>query len=393
VLGSLIVICAATAELVPLSLAQALDLAQRHNPDLAVVQQMVPAARAGIDVARALPNPTVGFNVGPDVPQYFGLLDQRLPIFGQRGSAISAAEADVPVAQAQLAVSSNQLRAAVRRSYAVLALSQSQLELSRQTARLAQELAQLTLKRYQTGSAPQFEAEQGALVAKRAEHEVLDRTSLLEIARIRLAQVLGVPAKTPIQATDPLLPLPSVGSAEELLARAENHPDLQVARREREAAEARVQRERVAVRPVPTVSLQLEQFPSSLGVGLRAGMLFDAPVLSQNQGQIRTQQVQVAQAEARYSAFAHRLQADLGAARTRWASAVRRVRFFEEELVPAAVRVADLARIAYTVGRTPISNVLQAQRDLEAARILGLDAAGEAWAALADIEEASGARF
>ncbi len=204
-------------------------------------------------------------------------------------------------------------------------------------------------------------------MAKRAEHEVLDRTSLLEIARIRLAQVLGVPAKTPIQATDPLLPLPSVGSAEELLARAENHPDLQVARREREAAEARVQRERVAVRPVPTVSLQLEQFPSSLGVGLRAGMLFDAPVLSQNQGQIRTQQVQVAQAEARYSAFAHRLQADLGAARTRWASAVRRVRFFEEELVPAAVRVADLARIAYTLGRTPISN--------------------------ADIEEASGARF
>ncbi len=145
-LGSLIVICAATAELVPLSLAQALDLAQRHNPDLAVVQQMVPAARAGIDVARALPNPTVGFNVGPDVPQYFGLLDQRLPIFGQRGSAISAAEADVPVAQAQLAVSSNQLRAAVRRSYAVLALSQSQLELSRQTARLAQELAQLTVR-------------------------------------------------------------------------------------------------------------------------------------------------------------------------------------------------------------------------------------------------------
>jgi len=393
VLGSLIVICAATAELMPLSLAQALDLAQRHNPDLAVVQQRIPAARAGIDVAGALPNPTVGFNVGPDAPQYFWLLDQKLPIFGQRGSAISAAEADVPVAQAELAVSSNQLRAAVRRSYAVLALSQSQLELARQTARLAQELAQLTLKRYQTGSSPQFEAEQGALVARRAENEVLDRTSLLEVARIRLAQVLGVPPKSPIQATDPLLPLPSVGTAEELLARAENHPDLQVARREREAAEARVQREQVAVRPVPTVSLQLEQFPSSLGLGLRTGMVFDAPVLSQNQGQIRTQQVQVAQAEARYTAFAHRLQADLSAARTRWESAVRRVRFFEEELVPAAVRVADLARIAYAVGRTPISNVLQAQRDLEAARILGLEAAGEAWAALADLEEASGARF
>ncbi len=55
--------------------------------------------------------------------------------------------------------------------------------------------------------------------------------------------------------------------------------------------------------------------------------------------------------------------------------------------------MVKLARIAYELGRTPLTNVLQAQADLARAQLDAVDADKAAWDALADLEEASGVWF
>jgi cobalt-zinc-cadmium efflux system outer membrane protein len=375
----------------PLTFADALARAEQRNPELVPLQLAVPQAEADAQAAGAMPNPTFSFSVGPDEPTVFGAVDQKLPIFGQRSSAIAAGRAQVPIAEGELAARKLQLRAEVRRSYHALAAAQAQLGLAEETARLSGEIADMTAKKFEVGSAPQLDVEQADLARKRAVQDLEDRKAALSSARIRLAASLGEDPEAELEASDPLVPLPQVASLSDLLGRAGQHPEVQVAEREREAALARARREKLSLVPAPSLSLEVEHLGNPPGVGVRGGLAFDLPLLSWNGGAIRSEELQADRAVARGMAARRRLAAAARESWSRWEAAVRRVRFAADQLVPSAQKVAQLARVGYDVGRTPLANVVLAESEVAATRSRAIEAAAEAWSALADLEEAVGA--
>lgn len=379
-----------------LTLSQAFERAAGANPDVAAARLSVRVAEGGVQAASQYLNPGVAFSVGPDEPKVFGTIDLKLPILGQRGTAIAAAEREVPIARGEVTTRELKVHAAVRRAYFALAVAQQQAKFAAQAAANAQALEKMTQDKFQTGSAPRLEVEQAGIARRQTAQDLLDREATARTAQIELSRLLGV--EDELQAADPLLPIPPAPPVEALLDHAARHPEVQTLRRQQDAALARAQRERAAVRPVPDVSVEVErlQTPNALGTtvetsyGLRFGVAFELPIFSWNGGRVNAEVAQASVQGAQAQAAEHRLRGEIRSARGRWEAASSRARAYAEELVPAAIRLEEMARNGYQLGRSPLFSVLQAQAEVTAARSRGVDAAGEAQKAFADLEEAVG---
>jgi len=376
----------------PLHLADAFARAQSRNPGLAAARNAVRTAEAGVEIAGQLPNPTVAVSVGPDEPTVFGTFDIKLPVLGQRGTAIAAAERDVQAAQADAGAREVALRASVRKAYAALSAAQERARLAGDALQLAEDLERRAIARVQTGLAPQLEAVQAGLARRRAAQEKADRAAALSSAREELGRLLGESDSSALEAADPNFPLPPAPALDELLARSARHPEVESFRRRQDAALARAQRERAAVRPIPDFSLEFEKLQGTDRpyIGVRAGLAFDLPVLSWNGGRVREAQSQAQEAAAQAQDASVRRMSEARAARARWDAASARARSFALEIVPAAEQLVKMARDAWELGRTPLTAVLQAQTDLTSARADASDAALTAQTALADMEESAG---
>lgn len=376
-----------------LTLADAVSRAEQANPDLVAQRLNVRVAEAGVEAAGQLINPTVAGSLGPDEPTIFGSIDLKLPVFGQRGTAVAAAERQVSVAQAETLSRAVHVRSEVRRAYFALAAAQAQVAVTQDAARLAGDLAQLAGEKFKLGFAPRLEVEQALLAQKRAAQETLDREAQVAGAQQALATLLGEGQGEELSTDEPILPVPEAPSLPDLLARVERHPEVQLAHRQRDAALARAQRERASVRPVPDVSVQFQRMLGANGtpsVGLRYGLAFDLPVLSWNGGRVQAENAQASVAEAQGQAALLRLSGEVRAARSRWAAAASRARFYADEFLPAAQRLLEMTKQAYQLGRAPLFSVLQAQGDISQARGRSVDAGQEAQRAYADLEEAVG---
>jgi len=124
---------------------------------------------------------------------------------------------------------------------------------------------------------------------------------------------------------------------QDLLARARRHPELQTLQAHETAARARADEERIAIRPLPTVSLTAERITSSTPPywGLRTGVAFDIPLLSWNRGRVHEQEENARTAAVQAQAAMQRLTGQILAARARWAAASARARFYRVEFIPS----------------------------------------------------------
>ncbi len=377
----------------PLTLAEAQARAEKGSAELQAARLNEPVAQAGVESAGQLANPTLSLSAGPDEPTITAGVAVRLPIFGQRGAAIAAAESAIPAAQAELSGQRLKLRASVRRAYFALAAAQAQVELAGEGEKLAVELERMAREKFGFGSAPELEAEQAGLVRRRAAQDKADRVTAERDARQDFARLLGDPEAEWL-ASDKLVPAVTLPPLAELQARAKEHPDLRTLRAQQRSALLRADSERTSVRPLPEVSVTLERLTGSdptPHLGVRGGVAFDLPLLSWNRGKVHEAEAQAAQLAAQERAAQVRLQSEVRASRLRAEAALARAHFFADDQLPAALKVEQMARAGYQLGRAPLLAVLQAQGEVTSARSRSVDALAEAQKSLADLEEATGA--
>ncbi len=383
----------------PISLAEALARATQANPDVAAARLNVRVAEAGIQTAGQLSNPIISASYGADAPTWIGTIDVKLPVLGQRGTAVAAAERERDTARAEVATKELTVQAAVRRAYFALAAAQAQAQFAAEASKLSRDLEQMTTKKFETGTAPRLEVEQAAVTRRQAEQDQLDRETAASTAQVELGKLLGTEGE--LLAEDALLPIPAAPPLAQLIGRAAQHPEVQGFRRQQDAALARAQRERAAIRPLPDVAVAFQggeppgavHDPSQPAIGLRYTLAFELPILSWNGGRVSAEEALASVAATQASAAERRLRSEIRAARARWEAASKRARAYAEELVPAALRLLEMARTGYQLGRAPLYSVLQAQGEVTMARVKGVDAASEAQKAFADLEEAAGETF
>ncbi len=354
------------------------DLAREANPALQAAGAQVDVAKAGVQSARAFPNPEVEYLAGtmryrPGIAGgVSGAADsvgvtQALDLPFRRTPRIEAAKAGLSAAQAGLAAYSADWIAGLRLAYFEALRRTAEKTIAQEDLSLMQSVYSKISLRVKQGDAPRIElirAEADLLtVQKNAQAATLRE----EQARLALRAMVG-----PALPEDFLLAgsldngLPLAAPAKLFEQALEANPNLARARAELEQARHRLNYEEAG--RLPTIALRATQEKDREMRQTRVGVTVSIPLWDRRLGPVREAQAQAAQADLRLDAQSFAVRQNLDIALRQHQVAQAQVTALENGVVSAAGAAVRVAEAAYKAGERGLIDVLDAQRVYRSAR-------------------------
>jgi len=376
---------------IAISQHEAVELARRGSPDVAVARGRESVARAEVGIAGTYPNPTVTGGTSTQAAKWSADIAIPLLVLGQRGAAMDAGRADLATVRADTEVTWNEVRASTSHAFVALWLAAQSASTRSEALVLSARLDDAVHQRVDVGAAPPLEGLRAHAERLRAEADAHAATTLIDAAASELGRWLGVtdgPALRP--KGDPAVPEPPPSLAS-LRAHAERGPTVRREEADARAAEARADRERALVRPMLTLGLGLDAGDASYAnTNYRAQLGVEVPLLSQRGAYVERERNAATAARTRATAERTRAATDLIAAYTRFEAASTRVQALEASVVPAMETAAKATEEAYGLGRSPLVAVLDAERARLDARLALIEARAERANTWIDVERATG---
>ncbi len=382
-----------------LTVAAALDLAERQNLDLIAARAQRDVAAAGVRVAGERPNPTASFGASRDAPHENALIDQPLEIGPKRQRRIDVARQEGALTETDISAIERQVRRSVREAYYGLAYARGATALQADALKLAERLRDIARARFESGDIPQLELTQAELEATRAHADLQVAQQEEEVALSDLNALLNEPAAKDWDLGDAFATPPPATTLDELLGRAGNS-NSEIARISQEERLERSRKALLEAERIPNLGLQFGFDLNNPGSGVNSGgymvgprgqISMELPIFSHNQGEI-------AQSTAAERALERELAAARRAADAKVESAYfdlrarqTQVQLYRETVVPSSNRLEEMAEESYRAGKAGILTVLGAQHDVQQAQRDFLASELAMQSAFAQLEEAVGA--
>ena len=375
-LGALMLICAATisvhAQQAPdkLTLAQALDMANRQNLDLIAARAQRAVAAAGVRIAGQRPNPTGNFTALRDDPHEGWWFDIPLELGSKRERRIDLARAQGVLTDDDVAALERLTRQNVRDAFFALALARGVTAAKDDAVNLAERLRDVAQQRYETGDVPQLEVFQADLVLSQAQADYQVAQQDEKVALSVLNALLDEPSSTNWDLVTPLEELPAEPALNDLLTRAANsNYDLQrIAQQEKieQSQRALYQAERI---PNLTVSLGMDyNSPHNFRYGPRSQVSMEVPLFMRYQGEIAESDASLVALEDQATATRRAVEGHVESAFLQLDSREAQARLYKDSLMPAADKLEGMAEESYKAGKANILSVLDAQKNVQAVR-------------------------
>ena len=396
----LFLLVASAAQARPVSFANARAAAERLSPDVQIAERKVDVARADVSVAGAWANPTLTMSTSRQSALFSPAINVPLPLFGQRGMAIDAAEADARAAALDAVVTRGDSRWSATQAWIDLWQAQERSRLLAVAAEEADRLLSIAKERFEAGSAPRVDVVRATADRARAAAEASFSRTAIRSAAARLLPWLGEKALNDVEAEgDPGYPvdLPPIDALWNTTA--SGHAVLRRDRAETEAAGQHIRLEERLRWPVINGQLALDfgdrglpntGFGQSDQFDVIGGLSFDLPILSLRGGAIEKARAQQAVAEATANADEQRLLASLRDAYQHTQGAAEQVRALRDEVLPATEEARRMTEEGYRAGRVDLLRLLEAQRALRDTRLAIADAVASWSRAYADLEHSAG---
>lgn len=383
-----------------------LEYARQTNPAFAAEHAEVEAARARVEPAGALPDPTFEIelmdvtnsmnNRGTSLlPGQVGetryRITQSLPGWGKRELAVQAAEARATQASTMRDAAWSELAAKIESTWLRYYTADREIALNKQALSLLQGLEELSLARYKLGLLPQ----QAVL---RMQREITtQRIALVEVEQRRkgLASTLnGLLARTadaPLADPADPRPLPERLEPAVLLDAVRNrNPEVLAAARGIDVAKA--ERERTYRDRLPDFSVGLRNNRPYEGEN-SWDVMFEVMIPLQQgsrRAKEREAEYMLTAADARRADAEARTAGELGGAWSMFTSGRESLRLLEHTLLPQAAATRDASRAALAAGRVDFDSVIEAERQLIDIRMRALQVELDTRLALTEIEKLAG---
>lgn len=350
----------------PITLDEALRVAEEQSPLVTAAEAAQAAAEARARQAGAVPNPELDVEVenalgtGP----YSGLggaevtvaVEQRFERGGRRTARIRLAQVEVEVTSLALARVRADLVRDIGTAFAELVAAQERLELAQETTERSAELARVARLLVETGRDPplrQMRAE-AALAEARAAQE----GALQEVGRTRsaLAALIGSDDDN-LEPAGALLEPVATAQADVPLA-------VRLAEAERRVAAARVEVARTQNAPDITARAGVRGFAETRDVALVGGVSIPLRIRDRNRGGIDAANAELLGAEARVAQARLDASREVRDAQTLLAAAEARLLALDGAGLAQAREAVRVAGIGYRAGRFSLVDVLDAQTAL-----------------------------
>lgn len=394
---ALAMLAAPASQAAPLTMDQALRLAAEHSTAVAAAKAREQGAQAALTTALAYPNPELELATGNSRPRQPGGtsgrnemlgLSQQLELPSLRAARREGAEAGIVSGTAALGDAQLSQRTLVKQAFFDVQRRQEEARLAAENHALLLLIRNRVKIKVEVGEAPRYELVKSEAEALAAESAARSAELRVTQARDRLRALIGAPLAALAEnfevAAEP--PLAAELPELEVLRRdlLEHQPLLKVAEAERRRAQARLEQERAARLPQPTLKLSAERDPDMNQ--WRAGVVLPLPLWNRRAGPIGEALAEVHRAEAEARQVHLGLLAELDQAYGRYQIARRQVQTFETGLLKEAENAMKVAEAAYRFGERGILDYLDAQRVLRNTRADFLNARYELQAALIEIE-------
>jgi cobalt-zinc-cadmium efflux system outer membrane protein len=370
---------AQTADTPPLSLPEAEKRLLDANPTILQARAAVAGARAGIDIAGARPNPVVTASVTSINPArnssggYWERpadnvlrVDQMIERGDKRDLRLAAADRNLAATGFDLDNTIRLARIDLARAWVDLRAAREIRRIADENATLARRAADAADVRGKAGDLAGVDVARFAADAARVANDAVQAGLALSRARIELARLLGnrVPAST-LDTTDDW---PGDDAATPAPAEAERVDILAARQRVAQAGALRELARAQRTRDV-SVGVQYEHYPPdarntygfSVSIPLFLGYDYRGDI-ARSEADYSAAEQQLDATRQAVSAEQAQLQAELAAARARHAR-------LRDVVLPAAERAGRGADIAIQKGGMSLTDYLDTQRNLRAARI------------------------
>jgi outer membrane protein, heavy metal efflux system len=381
----------------PLTIEQALDLAEKNSPLLAEGKALVSRAQSGIHSAKAYTNPTVDIQGGnqtarpiatPGVPgilQHYGAA-QTIEIPTERRARIHASRLELTSTEHQFEGIRLSLLAHVKRVFYDVVRRKQQLIYAKDNLALVEELRRRVEKEVEVGEKGKLELTRAEAELARAHAAVRSADAQLANSRAMLKAALAVhsdenydPQAAPMD-SKVLAPLEEL--RDQVLT---HHPALAEATTRTEQAQSNVEHERTKRIPQPNLFGEYERQPDI--AYWKLGVSVAIPLWDRRKGPIGEAKAEAQRWDAVTQQRRIELMAALESAYDQYQISDQQVQGLEAGSLREAEAAVDAARNAYKFGERGILEVLDAQRVLQGVRTDLLDALFARQGALIDLEE------
>ena len=345
--------------------------------------------------AAAWPNPTVGYTRDqsfeePDsVSENFVLVEQTLPLSGQRGLRADAARKRAEAARFDTRAEARQITTVVRHAFYQALTLQRQIEIRRAWLDQMSQVEGQISRRVQAGESAPYELE-------RLRREMADVVASIdadeaELARLeaRLVGMLGLETRPgELRVTGEILP-EAPPSADQLRESVQQRPEIVAAQKRAEAASLQIEAASRWWVPEPAVTggYKGANVGGDRFHGFVIGVGLSLPLFDRQEGERMAAEAALVRAESRQSLLERRLSAEiLGLARQ-----VRKLeasaQTYQEEGVERAQKVLDVAQQAYDSGEVGILELIDAYRGAVDSRLRRVDLAARARARHIELQQ------
>ncbi len=374
------------------SVEQLIDLGMANNQTVLAAESGVVAAQAGIQTARAFPNPELEVMTGkvrarqPGVAEGSSLMMgviQRLDLPNVRNAREGVAQSSVAYAAGEKTVITSEVRARIKLAYFNVLRRQEEFKAAQENNDLVQQIFNRVKVRVETGEAPRYE-----LI--KAETELLNVQRGLQAAKLRVTQAktalsreVGGALPNEFNVADYSVQRLVLASTD-LKSAVANNPYLRLS----QADLARAQKQLVLERNLrtPDVSIRADWDREPDINAARIGVQVTLPLWNQRQGPINVAAAQLAQARNRYDALDYNVKHTIITALNEYEIATTQVSALEEGVMRQAEAALKVAEAAYRYGERGILDYLDAQRVYRTTRNDLIAARYEQGAALVELE-------
>src|ERR1044071_7881602 len=348
------------------------------------MKERVPQARAWEDLKSAFSTVAGRFVYIP--PNAFTdqrlVAEQAVPISGKNRLRGTAAEAEAASAFADMRGGQLELGAKARGAFYRLANGYAQLRIVDANIELLKQFARLSRAKYESGTKPESDVLAAETDASKLEESRFDILRQVSEAQSQLNVLMNRPAQSPIpqpaelQAVMMHLDLPHFQSTA-----LENRPELVMARKKIEAAEARMEAARREWIPDPNLRLEASRYnDSGQAVSeLMAGVSINIPWLNRRKYRAAIEEARQMKISAEYELESAQKET-LGLVRDAVNKAEtlhHHVELFRDRILVLARQNASATQLAYENDRTAFFSLIDAQRTVK-------DAESMYWSHLAD---------
>lgn len=379
----------AYAQDLEIALDDALAMFYQRNLDLIVAQYNIDQAKADEIIAAAIPNPTLGVQIGEitghpnmgssavgcnhDPNVSCGLaqnysFSQLIEVAGKRGLRIESSGFATQAAESDFRDALRIFSNMVSDAYYDLLLMQKNRWLAAEIFQHYQQLTSANQLRLKSGDIAESDFLRVKMEATRAESELDNAQAAVEQAQAKLAMTLRWPDNSlKFVAKEQWPNLKEIGqqqSKEQLIEQAlQKRPDLLADKQRAEQADKQLELARRLKYPDVTVNAGYARDPGNNNLNaFFVGFNVPVPVFNQYQGEADKAAVNLNQNRLAVEQTELNIRNEVVSALATWQSADKILKRFNDGLLDDAKAVRNSAELAYSKGATSVLDFIEAQR-------------------------------